>query len=56
MVPKGTNFYGHVTQSRPSGRFKGRAVLGLKLDSLELDVQEAYVSYVHEATGLGMST
>ena len=39
VVPKGTNFYGHVTQSRPSGRFKGRAVLGLKLDSLELDGQ-----------------
>jgi hypothetical protein len=38
-VPRGTHFYGHVTQSRPSGRFKGRAVLSMKLDSLELDGQ-----------------
>ncbi len=39
VVPKGTSFYGHVTQSRPSGRFKGRAVLALKLDSFELNGQ-----------------
>jgi hypothetical protein len=28
-----------VTQSKPSGRFKGRAVLALNLDSFELDGQ-----------------
>jgi len=39
IVPAGTNFYGRVTQSKPSGRFKGRAVLALKLDSFELDGQ-----------------
>jgi hypothetical protein len=39
VVPKGTSFYGHVTQSRPSGRFKGRAVLALKLDSFDLNGQ-----------------
>jgi hypothetical protein len=39
VVPKGASFYGHVTQSRPSGRFKGRAVLALKLDSLEMNGQ-----------------
>ena len=39
IVPKGTYFYGHVTQSRPSGRFKGRAVLALDLDSFKLNGQ-----------------
>jgi hypothetical protein len=39
VVPKGTSFYGHVAQSRPSGRFKGRAVLALKLDSFDLNGQ-----------------
>jgi len=39
VVPKGTSFYGHVTQSNPSGRFRGRAILSLKLDSFELNGQ-----------------
>jgi len=39
VVPQGTTFYGHITQSKPSGRFKGRAVLALKLDSFELSGQ-----------------
>jgi len=39
VVQKGANFYGHVTESKPSGRFKGRAVLALKLDSFELNGQ-----------------
>jgi hypothetical protein len=34
-----TSFYGQVTESRPSGRFKGRAVLALRLDSFELNGQ-----------------
>jgi hypothetical protein len=33
VVPAGTEFTGHVTRSKPSGRFKGRAVLALQLDS-----------------------
>jgi len=37
VVPKGTLFHGHITQARPSGRFRGRAFLGLKLDSFTLD-------------------
>jgi len=37
VIPKGTNFTGHVVTSRPSGRFKGRAVLALRLDSFILD-------------------
>ena len=35
VVPKGASFTGHVTTSAPSGRLKGRAVLGLTLDSME---------------------
>jgi hypothetical protein len=37
IVPKGALFTGHVTESRDSGRFKGRAVLALTLDSFELN-------------------
>jgi hypothetical protein len=40
VVPKGTNFDGHITQSKPSGRFKGRAALALNLDSFELNGQK----------------
>jgi hypothetical protein len=37
VVPKGTNFSGHVVTSKSSGRFKGRAILALKLDSFTMD-------------------
>lgn len=37
VVPKGTNFNGHVIAAKPSGRFKGRAMLALTLDSFTLD-------------------
>src|SRR5581483_11451568 len=36
VVPKGTRFIGHVTESNASGRLEGRAVLALTLDSFEL--------------------
>ena len=36
VVPKGTSFVGHVSESRASGRMEGRAVLTLTLDSFEL--------------------
>lgn len=36
VVPKGTEFTGHVTEARSSGRLKGRGYLGLRLDSFEL--------------------
>src|SRR5256712_6480127 len=36
-VPKGTPFHGHVTTAAESGRLKGRAVLGVTLDSFELN-------------------
>lgn len=39
IVPKGTLFEGHVTSSKDSGRFKGRAMLALKLDSFSVNGQ-----------------
>jgi hypothetical protein len=39
VVPKGTIFTGHVTRSTPSGRFKGRAVLAVQLDSFSQNGQ-----------------
>src|SRR5579862_3230701 len=33
IVPKGILFTGHVSQAKPSGRFKGRATMALTLDS-----------------------
>jgi hypothetical protein len=35
VLPEGTRFVGHVTESKPSGRLKGRAVLALRLDGLD---------------------
>jgi hypothetical protein len=37
VAPAGASAGGHVTVSRPSGRFKGHAVLGLVLDSIRMD-------------------
>jgi hypothetical protein len=39
-IPNGTRFNGHVTDARRSGHFKGRAVVGLTLDSFTLDGEE----------------
>lgn len=36
-LPRGTPFTGHLTSSAHSGRFKGRAVIGLTLDSFSVD-------------------
>ena len=36
-IPRGTLFAGHLTTAAHSGRFKGRAVIGLTLDSFTLD-------------------
>ena len=36
-MPRGTVFSGHVTAARPSGRLKGRATLGVTLDSFEVN-------------------
>jgi len=37
LVPRGTPFEGHVTDAKSSGRFKGRAELGVELDSFRLN-------------------
>ena len=37
IVPKGTTFHGRIVESKPSGRFKGRAVMSLRLDSFTLN-------------------
>jgi hypothetical protein len=40
VLPRGTNFTGHITQSDASGRLKGRAVLAVTLDSFRLNGKE----------------
>jgi hypothetical protein len=35
VLPRGTRFTGHVTAAKSSGRLKGRAFLGLTLDTFE---------------------
>jgi hypothetical protein len=40
VVPAGTQFAGHVTMAAASGRMKGRAQIGLTLDSFELGGRE----------------
>ena len=43
VVPAGTQFNGHLTVSKASGRMKGRAVIGLRLDSFSLGDREFHV-------------
>ena len=43
VVPKGTPFVGHVTESEASGRMEGRAVLALTLDSFEMAGKDYHV-------------
>ena len=53
VVPKGTTFAGHVTTARPSGRLKGRGVLAMTLDALDLRDR----SYsVHTATDTNVTS
>jgi hypothetical protein len=40
LVPAGTEFTGHVTTAGASGRLKGRAFIGLRLDSFRLNGRE----------------
>ncbi len=37
LIPAGTSFHGRIVESKKSGRLKGRAVLGLELDSFALN-------------------
>ncbi len=36
ILPRGTVFSGHVVESKPSGRLRGRAYLSLALDSFRM--------------------
>jgi hypothetical protein len=40
VLPRGTEFTGHITQSDASGRLKGRAVIAVTLDSFRLKGKE----------------
>jgi hypothetical protein len=40
VLPRGAVLRGHVTTSRSSGRMKGRAVLGITLDTVEYNGQK----------------
>jgi len=37
IVPRGAWVRGHITESKPSGRLKGRALLAIRLDSVRVD-------------------
>lgn len=49
VVPKGTLFTGHITRAVSSGRFKGRAVMSLTLDSFQLSGQTYQISSTNSA-------
>ena len=44
LIPAGTVFHGHVTSASASGRLKGRAQLGLALDSFRLNGRQYRVT------------
>jgi hypothetical protein len=44
VVPKGTVFQGRIDEAKSSGRFKGRAIMALRLDSFTLDGETYQVS------------
>src|SRR5437762_12773905 len=53
LVPKGARCTGHLLESKPSGRFKGRAVLSLSLDSFELNGRRFDIDTTHVARASG---
>ena len=44
VIPKGTQFSGHVMSATPSGRLKGRGYITITLDSFDLDGQTYRIS------------
>jgi hypothetical protein len=44
ILPAGTLFNGHVTSAAPSGRLKGRANLGVQLDSFVLNGETYHIA------------
>jgi hypothetical protein len=53
IVPKGVTFTGRVTQAKPSGRFKGHAILALKLESFDLNGHTYPIESVHSQMSRG---
>jgi len=47
VIPRGTPCAGHLTESKASGRFKGRALMSLSLDSFELDGRRHQIKTTH---------
>jgi len=62
VVPRGAVCHGHLEESRPSGRLKGRAILRLSLDSVELNgrnytidtTDPAFVSKGHKKRNIAL--
>jgi hypothetical protein len=52
-VPKGANLSGRVEASAPSGRLKGRAIMNLTLDSLELNGKKFELTTSHAGRASG---
>jgi hypothetical protein len=49
VIPRGTPCTGHLMESKPSGRFKGRAVMSLSLDSFNLNGRRHEIRTTHVA-------
>ena len=47
VIPRGTPCTGHLTESKASGRFKGRALMSLSLDSFELNGRHHAIKTTH---------
>ena len=47
VIPRGTPCTGHLTESKPSGRFKGRALMSLSLDSFDLNGRHHEIRTTH---------
>jgi len=62
VLPRGTVCHGHLQESKPSGRLKGRAVIRLTLDSFELGGKNytidtsgtAFISKSHKKRNLAL--
>ncbi len=53
VIPRGTRFTGHLIESKPSGRLKGRAELSLSLDSFDLRGRRYDIRTTHVARASG---
>jgi hypothetical protein len=62
IVPRGALARGHLVASKPSGRLKGRAIMALSLDSIEMrgrrypvvTAERAFVSKGHKGRNLAL--